>query len=42
MCEAVTSFVSFDVFGVWMLFVSTLFSRLEAVFIWSGELLSEV
>ena len=35
--RSVTSFVSFDV-----LLVSMLLLRLEAVFIWLGELLSEV
>ena len=39
--RSVTSFASFDVFGKWVLLRSPLLSRLEAVFIWLGEL-SEV
>lgn len=40
--RSVISFVSFVVLGEWVLFVSTLFSRLKAVFIWSGGFFSEV
>ena len=40
--RSVISFVSFVVLGEWVLFVSTLFSRLKAVFMWSGGFFSAV